>query len=108
MLSIIFADEKSWHGDVKPDNILLVKGVFKLADFGFTKFKEGGDETEIPQTFMEGGTETYGKYSIDTEISLQLTIIAQVHQNGPELAKRRFQSLRKLIHGPLAAFYQLR
>jgi serine/threonine protein kinase len=47
----------SWHADIKPDNILIVKGKFKLADPGFARFekKSSRDSTIIP-----GGTTTYG------------------------------------------------
>ncbi|KAI8273262.1 hypothetical protein K4K56_002154 [Colletotrichum sp. SAR 10_98] len=46
-----------WHGDIKPDNILRVRGEFKLADFGFTRFEKsviGKPQT----TYMLGGTRT--------------------------------------------------
>ncbi|TDZ20068.1 putative serine/threonine-protein kinase MPS1-like protein [Colletotrichum orbiculare MAFF 240422] len=48
-----------WHGDVKPDNILRVRGQFKLADFGFTKF-EKREIGKTPTTTLLGGTRTYG------------------------------------------------
>ncbi|KXH25930.1 hypothetical protein CSAL01_04484 [Colletotrichum salicis] len=48
-----------WHGDIKPDNILRVGNVFKLADFGFTKFKK--NENSGPDAaHMLGGTLAYG------------------------------------------------
>ncbi|KFY38314.1 hypothetical protein V494_04413 [Pseudogymnoascus sp. VKM F-4513 (FW-928)] len=47
-----------WHADIKPDNILIVKGHFKLADPGFATFVEK-TETE-PKKIVTGGTETYG------------------------------------------------
>ncbi|CAG9997041.1 unnamed protein product [Clonostachys byssicola] len=46
---------KGWHGDIKPDNILSVRGQFKLADFGFARFEQDGDKTELM-----GGTRTFG------------------------------------------------
>lgn len=46
----------SWHGDIKPDNVLRVRREFKLADFGFSKFEEHESKTELT-----GGTRTYGK-----------------------------------------------
>ncbi|KAI8237573.1 hypothetical protein K4K54_012215 [Colletotrichum sp. SAR 10_86] len=48
-----------WHGDIKPDNILRVRGNFKLADFGFTRF-EKSDIGKPQTTHMLGGTRTYG------------------------------------------------
>jgi serine/threonine protein kinase len=47
------------HADVKPDNILMVHGEFKLADFGFAKFKQRGED--VPRQPYEGGTETFGR-----------------------------------------------
>lgn len=46
-----------WHADIKPDNILIVQGKFKLADPGFARFEKQavGDLTTI-----FGGTTTYG------------------------------------------------
>ena len=46
----------SWHGDIKPDNILWVHGKLKLADFGFAKFESNTQRS----TQMSGGTHTYG------------------------------------------------
>jgi serine/threonine protein kinase len=47
---------------VKPDNILRVHGEFKLADFGFAKFKRRGEA--VPTEVIEGGTQTYGMDSL--------------------------------------------
>ncbi|KAI1209587.1 uncharacterized protein F4807DRAFT_97731 [Annulohypoxylon truncatum] len=52
------------HCDLKPDNILRVDGEFKLADFGFAKFKPknpGG----VPKQYIPGGTATYGAPECD-------------------------------------------
>ncbi|KAI1775401.1 hypothetical protein F4818DRAFT_48219 [Hypoxylon cercidicola] len=58
-----------WHCDLKPDNILRVGGEFKLADFGFAKFKpkypDGGAPPEELKSLITGGTETYGAPECD-------------------------------------------
>jgi len=46
-----------WHADIKPDNILIVKGKFKLADPGFARFEK---KTGKDATIIQGGTTTYG------------------------------------------------
>ncbi|KAF2434232.1 kinase-like protein [Tothia fuscella] len=50
-----------WHADIKPQNILHVKGKYKLADPGFAKFKRKTDAAEaIPEEILLGGTKTFG------------------------------------------------
>lgn len=49
-----------WHGDIKPDNILRVKGEFKLADFGFTQFKVRTPGAHDPKTQLHGLTRSFG------------------------------------------------
>ena len=54
-----------WHADIKPDNILLVNGMFKLADPGFAKFvKETGKN---PEEVVFGGTWTYGGCDLNVQ-----------------------------------------
>ncbi|KAK4208644.1 hypothetical protein QBC37DRAFT_296262 [Rhypophila decipiens] len=53
-----------WHGDLKPSNILCVKGKFKLADFGYAKF-EPNQHGKDPRTELEGLTHTYGAPECD-------------------------------------------
>ncbi|KAF2467698.1 uncharacterized protein BDR25DRAFT_395176 [Lindgomyces ingoldianus] len=50
-----------WHADIKPDNILRVRGRFKLADFGFSMFTRTSTTIDgVAKQIMKGGTPTYG------------------------------------------------
>jgi serine/threonine protein kinase len=53
-----------WHADIKPDNILRVKGKFKLADPGFATFEKKEAFAQLDKrhetTMIRGGTKTYG------------------------------------------------
>lgn len=54
-------DLTSWHADIKPDNILYIRGKFKLADPGFAKWLKKTEQTcARPTTVVDGGTDTYG------------------------------------------------
>ncbi|KAI1081682.1 hypothetical protein F5B20DRAFT_52386 [Whalleya microplaca] len=53
-----------WHADIKPANILKVDEEFKLADFGFAKFKPRNRD-RVPTELMTGGTRTYGAPECD-------------------------------------------
>ena len=53
-----------WHADIKPDNILLVNGEFKLSDPGFAKFIIR--KTEDPREKVSGGTWTYGERTAES------------------------------------------
>lgn len=55
-----------WHADIKLDNILLVHGGFKLADFGFAKFAETENQAKPPEQLVVGGTDTFGIYADNT------------------------------------------
>ncbi|OBT67421.1 hypothetical protein VE03_03009 [Pseudogymnoascus sp. 23342-1-I1] len=105
-----------WHADIKPDNILIVQGQFKLADPGFTTFVKK-TETE-PKKVVAGGTETYGaperRYSrsdtragavsqtIDTwslgcVFSIAATWVVLGHEGIRQFAELRRRSIRKII-----------
>jgi hypothetical protein len=54
-------DLASWHADIKPDNILYIRGKFKLADPGFAKWTKKTEQIcDLPSTVVDGGTDTYG------------------------------------------------
>jgi hypothetical protein len=52
-----------WHADIKPSNILRVKGQFKLADFGFSKMVNIEAGKPITQV-MDGGTLKYSRFPL--------------------------------------------
>lgn len=68
---LVYTDLARWHADVKPDNILRIHEEFKLADFGFAKFKRRTEE--IPREFIDGGTENYGQLLFPSHLIQCLT-----------------------------------
>ncbi|KAI0402285.1 hypothetical protein F4802DRAFT_608795 [Xylaria palmicola] len=50
-----------WHGDIKPENILDVRGCFKLADPGEARVKRvsGASSGEMPKIPVPGGTRSF-------------------------------------------------
>ncbi|KAF1942093.1 hypothetical protein EJ02DRAFT_454596 [Clathrospora elynae] len=51
-----------WHADIKPDNILIIRGQRKLADFGFSSFTlvAKRQDGSVPTELIRGFTDTYG------------------------------------------------
>jgi thiamine kinase-like enzyme len=51
-----------WHADIKPNNILLVNGRFKLADFGYSAFTPVAKTKSgmVPTDYIHGFTDSYG------------------------------------------------
>ncbi|KAL2278790.1 hypothetical protein FJTKL_14133 [Diaporthe vaccinii] len=66
---------RGWHGDIKPDNILRVRGKYKLADFGFAKFER--ERNGNTKTFLLGGTRTYGAPECDLSRNVTRTPLSQ-------------------------------
>ncbi|KAF1979436.1 hypothetical protein BU23DRAFT_154737 [Bimuria novae-zelandiae CBS 107.79] len=49
-----------WHNDIKPENVIVVNGKYKLADPGFAKFQKILEENApLPTIIAHGGTATY-------------------------------------------------
>ncbi|KAG9601191.1 hypothetical protein KCU77_g2024, partial [Aureobasidium melanogenum] len=48
-----------WHGDIKPKNLLLVNGEWKIADYGFAVFRPRASD-DSPTTQLEECTQTWG------------------------------------------------
>ena len=74
-LPTIMVEQKTkihrWHNDIKPENILNVRGEFKLADPGFARFEkqeEGKDATD-----WIGGTSTFGMAFIASKVDDLIT-----------------------------------
>lgn len=51
---------QGWHNDIKPDNILIVKGELKLADPGFAGFAQYVQGQHTPRTSVVLMSSTYG------------------------------------------------
>ncbi|KAK2056910.1 hypothetical protein LY76DRAFT_517425 [Colletotrichum caudatum] len=54
-------DYLTWHGDIKPENILRVNGRFKLADPGEARMRLKSIGTGDQKTKATGGTRTYAE-----------------------------------------------
>jgi hypothetical protein len=52
-----------WHGDIKPQNIIRVRGEFKLADPGEAQIQLSTGGVKAPRAIVVGGTLTYGKFT---------------------------------------------
>ncbi|KAF2726702.1 hypothetical protein EJ04DRAFT_173330 [Polyplosphaeria fusca] len=54
-------DFAGWHNDIKPGNIIVVDGEYKLADPGFAKFQKSleTDRDAAPKILQDGMTQSY-------------------------------------------------
>jgi serine/threonine protein kinase len=67
--------QTSWHADIKPENIIHVRGKYKLADPGFARFKKKAqDKGAAPQIRLHGGTDTYGAPEVSSQATVHQTI----------------------------------
>lgn len=63
-----------WHADIKPENIIYVRGKYKLADPGFARFKKVQDKGTLPRAPVRGGTNTYGAPEVLRQATVHQTI----------------------------------
>ena len=112
-LAIEFSHKSRWHADIKPDNILRVKGRFKLADPGFAKFKKSEaiekleDQTKRLRdqtTMIHGGTRTYGKQDSRSPTPRDVIqgLFFQALQSVTQDQVNKFTFLGRLTYGPWA------
>jgi hypothetical protein len=128
-LSCYNINRTRWHADVKPDNILQVKGKFKLADPGFATFEkreafaqaekrhaeaEKREEEAFAQaekqhatTMIRGGTKTYGKFfALQCDSLSCLDPSKQAPQNATQEALTASPFRDRSISGLLGVFCQ--
>lgn len=68
-----------WHGDIKPENIILVQGQYKLCDPGEALIRRDENKVGPSRAVANGGTRAYGKsgaivQASGREASLRLTV----------------------------------
>ncbi len=56
----LYSDVNRWHADIKLDNVLEIRGKFRLVDPGFAKFMERPERKTdtYPMADLSGGTNT--------------------------------------------------
>lgn len=119
-----FITHRGWHADIKPDNILDIRGKFKLSDLGFAKLEESSNMVDKKHmSSYHGGTITYGapecyiyshqaKHDRDTNISqsidiwslgcvfsLTATWMICGNQGLETFEKQRESAIKKIVEG---------
>lgn len=97
-----------FHRDIKPQNILIYKGIVKVADFGLSRFINR-DTTTITQTGMQAGTPgfmppeySYGKFKEGTvagDIYMIGKTLYYVFSHGMDVSNVRANNVPTRIFG---------
>jgi serine/threonine protein kinase len=86
------------HADIKPANILLVKGKYKISDPGYARFKRETSNNDVEDGIrLTGYTKTFGRYTLvnHDQYYLNLIILQGLlrHANAKRTRKSSFQNL---------------